>query len=110
MQLGRPGPVAQLVSAPPCHGGGRGFESRRGRESGERHKLSPPLARTACRGGRPGSSVGSSVRLKSERAPVGFRPWPHFSAGVFPCQWPASTAYVRPESSPGLMSTAGGGG
>ena len=25
------GPVAQLVSAPPCHGGGRGFKSRRGR-------------------------------------------------------------------------------
>ena len=25
------GPVAQLVSAPPCHGGGRGFEPRRGR-------------------------------------------------------------------------------
>jgi sirohydrochlorin ferrochelatase len=25
------GPVAQLVSAPPCHGGGRGFKSRLGR-------------------------------------------------------------------------------
>ena len=25
------GPVAQLVSASPCHGEGRGFESRRGR-------------------------------------------------------------------------------
>jgi hypothetical protein len=25
------GPVAQLVSAPPCHGGGRGFKSRPGR-------------------------------------------------------------------------------
>src|SRR5690625_4762006 len=25
------GPVAQSVSAPPCHGGGRGFKSRQGR-------------------------------------------------------------------------------
>ena len=25
------GPVAQLVRAPPCHGGGRGFESLPGR-------------------------------------------------------------------------------
>ena len=27
------GPVAQLVSVPPCHGGGRGFKSRQGREA-----------------------------------------------------------------------------
>ena len=27
------GPVAQLVRAPPCHGGGHGFESRLGRFS-----------------------------------------------------------------------------
>ncbi len=26
------GPVAQLVSVPPCHGGGRGFKSRQGRK------------------------------------------------------------------------------
>ena len=29
------GPVAQLVSAPPCHGGGRGFKSRQGRSGGD---------------------------------------------------------------------------
>ncbi len=27
------GPVAQLVRAPPCHGGGRGFEPRSGRKT-----------------------------------------------------------------------------
>ena len=30
-QLNTHGPVAQLVSVPPCHGGGRGFKSRQGR-------------------------------------------------------------------------------
>src|SRR5512143_4167407 len=33
------GPVAQLVSAPPCHGGGRGFESRRGRQGAPKGAL-----------------------------------------------------------------------
>ena len=65
------GPVAQLVSAPPCHGGGRGFESRRGRQC---VPIPHPLHRG--RGARPGSSVGTSVRLKSGRSPVRPRPWP----------------------------------
>ena len=57
--LGTQGPVAQLVSAPPCHGGGRGFKSRLGREW---QWL--------------GSSVGTSVRLKIVRSTVRSRPQP----------------------------------
>ena len=38
-QLFSYGPVAQLVSAPPCHGGGRGFKSRQGRQ-----QVKPPTA------------------------------------------------------------------
>jgi len=70
VRLPMQGPVAQLVSAPPCHGGGRGFKSRQGRavRAGSRDRAGPAL--------RPGSSVGTSVRLKSERSPVRSRPWP----------------------------------
>ena len=53
-----------MVSAPPCHGGGRGFESRQGRSPGAEHR----------RGA--GSSVGTSARLKSERSAVRPRPCP----------------------------------
>ncbi len=63
------GPVAQLVSAPPCHGGGRGFKSRLGRafiyfiiEVSKADWL--------------GSSVGTSERLKIVRSPVRSRPKP----------------------------------
>ncbi len=42
------GPVAQLVSAPPCHGGGRGFKSRQGR-------IDVPTSQLTS---RPDSSVG----------------------------------------------------
>ena len=72
------GPVAQLVSAPPCHGGGRGFESRQGRQHGEAHAAF-----------RPGSSVGMSVRLKSGRSAVRSRPWPR-----------GSVQLVGPDASP----------
>ena len=37
------GLVAQLVSAPPCHGGGRGFKSRRGRGRSVRSSKAGPM-------------------------------------------------------------------
>jgi hypothetical protein len=65
------GPVAQLVSASPCHGEGRGFESRLGRFTpGAQHRS------------RPGSSVGTSDRLKSGRSAVRPRPWPPSSGSA----------------------------
>lgn len=71
--------MAQLVSAPPCHGGGRGFESRQGRQRGEIFAAF-----------RPGSSVGTSVRLKSGRSAVRSRPWPPCSVRPL---LPAGTGY-----------------
>ena len=37
------GPVAQLVSAPPCHGGGREFKSRQGRQTKFPHPFLPDV-------------------------------------------------------------------
>ena len=75
--LATQGPVAQLVSAPPCHGGGRGFESRRGRS---RRSVGSRFLGTD----RPGSSVGTSVRLKIGRSAVRPRPWPLRSPSCLP--------------------------
>src|SRR5690606_30939639 len=71
------GPVAQLVSAPPCHGGGREFESRQGRqyeprfssESGARlisPRFSPALPEGRCGLGRsPGDSLRAAQWLEA---------------------------------------------
>ena len=63
------GPVAQLVSAPPCHGGGRGFKSRLGR-------VFIYLLIEVSKSDWLGSSVGTSERLKIVRSPVRSRPKP----------------------------------
>ena len=52
------GPVAQLVSVPPCHGGGRGFKSRQGRS--ERRAF---LKKKALRVGSGIPSLGSVAQL-----------------------------------------------
>ena len=67
------GPVAQLVSAPPCHGGGRGFKSRQGRNS--KHQFRLELVFLLLASGAPGVGVGgqkvclilASTRRHAER-------------------------------------------
>ena len=56
---------SSLECSPPCQGGGRGFKSRQDR-----------WGRQVVAGPRPGSSVGTSVRLKIGRSAVRPRPWP----------------------------------
>ncbi len=58
-----------MECSPPCQGGGRGFKSRRDRATADR-----TLRGTGRHG--PGSSVGTSVRLKIGRSAVRPRPWP----------------------------------
>ena len=47
--------MAQLVSAPPCHGGGRGFKSRQGRNS--KHQFRLELVFLLLASGAPGVGV-----------------------------------------------------
>ena len=78
------GPVAQLVSAPPCHGGGRGFESRQGRPPshqlgrsgrGVRRWASQALAVQAM-------LARSAATYGRQRRAMGSRPPPSFAAPV----------------------------
>ena len=84
------GPVEQLECSPPCQGGGRGFKSRQDRqrrtprviraafcvqEHATRRRPRPAVTCNMSRA-RPGSSVGTSVRLKIGRSAVRPRPWP----------------------------------
>src|SRR5699024_1215650 len=59
------GPVAQLVSAPPCHGGGRGFKSRQGRGTGSLSFWTGSLSRSDCFG-----SVAQLVERSTENRKV----------------------------------------
>ena len=77
------GPVAQLVSAPPCHGGGRGFKSRLGRDLFLIFLCFYLYFFSEAKPSRVenkfdwlGSSVGTSERLKIVRSPVRSRPKP----------------------------------
>src|SRR6185503_20746302 len=72
-----------------CHGEGRGFESRLGRST-------PSVLRHRP---RPGSSVGTSDRLKSGRSAVRPRPWPHLADAYQPQTTPA-TGYTCGNRSP----------
>ena len=58
--------MAQLVRAPPCHGGGRGFESHLGRLWTQVHKREYRIRRLAYSHMRGLSSAGRASALQAE--------------------------------------------
>ncbi len=47
------GPIVQLVRTPPCHGGGREFESHSGRHADLAHLVERHLAKVEVAGSSP---------------------------------------------------------
>ena len=71
------GPLAQLVRAPPCHGGGHGFESRSGR-------LFYALNESEGKVNRGLSSAGRASALQAEGHRFEpYRPHPKFNILAF---------------------------
>ena len=60
------GPVVQLVRMPPCHGGGRGFESHPGRHYASVAQLVEQRIEAPCVGG----SIPSRAIRKQEVAGI----------------------------------------
>ena len=62
------GPLAQLVRAPPCHGGGHGFESRLGRSYGILAQLGEHLPyKQRVIGSSPIGSIDADVAQLAEQ-------------------------------------------
>ena len=97
------GPVEQLECSPPCQGGGRGFKSRQDRKRWSAVRITRGVRRLGPGNpgwydgptARPGSSVGTSVRLKIGRSAVRPRPWPPSLSPGFERRPPAETCGGR---------------
>lgn len=69
-ELNKHGPVAQLVSVPPCHGGGRGFKSRQGRSGATGPLFSEGLSSRMRQLRLPRGSVAQLVERTTENREV----------------------------------------